>query len=51
VAERIRVPAERSIAIQEKMAHQFEAAVARGLAVFGIIREPEAIEYLLGVIE
>jgi predicted GNAT superfamily acetyltransferase len=51
VADRIHVPAERSLAIQEKMAHHFEAAFARGLAVFGIIREPEAIEYLLGVIE
>jgi predicted GNAT superfamily acetyltransferase len=51
VVDRIRVPAERSIAVQEKMAHHFEAAFERGLAVFGIIREPEAIEYLLGVVE
>jgi predicted GNAT superfamily acetyltransferase len=50
VLDRIRVTGERSPEAQEKMAHHFEAAFARGLAVFGIIREPEAIEYLLGVV-
>jgi predicted GNAT superfamily acetyltransferase len=51
VLERIHVPDQRSLAVQEKMAHQFEHAFARGLAVFGIVREPHAIEYLLGAIE
>jgi predicted GNAT superfamily acetyltransferase len=51
VVERIRVTTERSREAQEKMAHHFEAAFARGLAVFGIVREPDAIEYLLGVVE
>jgi predicted GNAT superfamily acetyltransferase len=51
VLERIRVPDERSKEVQEKMASHFEAAFARGLAVFGIIREPAAVEYLLGNID
>ncbi len=51
VVERIRVGEERSLEAQEKMAHHFEAAFARGLAVFGIVREPHSIEYLLGAIE
>jgi predicted GNAT superfamily acetyltransferase len=51
VLERIHVTTERSREAQEKMAHHFEAAFARGLAVFGIVREPEAIEYLLGAVE
>jgi predicted GNAT superfamily acetyltransferase len=51
VVEKIRVPAIRSKEVQEKMAHQFDAAFERGLSAFGIVREPEAIEYLLGVVE
>jgi predicted GNAT superfamily acetyltransferase len=51
VIERIRVTEERTLEAQQKMAHHFEAAFARGLAVFGIVREPNAIEYLLGHIE
>ncbi len=51
VADRIRVPDLRTREVQERMANHFEAAFSRGLAVFGIVREPGAVEYLLGRVE
>jgi predicted GNAT superfamily acetyltransferase len=51
IAERVPVPPERSRAVQEMLASRLDDAFARGLAVVGVSRVGDGIEYLLGVIE
>lgn len=51
IEDRIRVPAIRSLEVQQAMAKRFEECFARGLAVVGVDRLHDAIDYLLGAIE
>ena len=48
VIDRIRVPPVRSKAVQEEMADRFEHNFAQGLAVFGVDRAGDSIDYLFG---
>ncbi len=51
IIERLPVPPVRSHAVLEEVANFFEACFARGLAVVGVERVEDGIEYLFGVIE
>jgi len=51
ILERVPVPPVRSRDVQEMVASRFEDAFARGLAVVGVSRDGDGIEYLFGVIE
>jgi len=51
IIERVPVSAERSLALLEHVAEHFEACFAKGLAVVGVARVADGIEYLFGVVE
>jgi predicted GNAT superfamily acetyltransferase len=51
IVERLPVPPVRSRAVQEMVASHFEAAFAKGLAVVGVKRIEDSIEYLFGEVK